>query len=861
MTTMMKSRSPSLGTLPTMTSVEMPMPSISITNKPSCGTSLYHTCRSVLDRLSLVEGMTHYLELESPSTTSPSESVIHNTSNDPLTKLWELCRRGTPLATLFNALNPVEPLKAADTTTQQQTSECKKTVYHFIVACRNQLLFTEDQVFTLSDVYKDSTNGFVKVVNTIDAILQLLEEKGIISSFTNNRNSLNAPKDTRDKVVHEMLETERKYVQDLEILQNYMREVQIQEVLNPDTIHYVFGNLNSLVDFQRRFLIQLEEVGEKCPEDQNFGYLFSQNEDLFAVYEPFCSNFCTAQDLVVQEIPKLVKLSNILNPYFELPSMLIKPVQRICKYPLLLNQLIKSTKPDWPHYAEMELGLESVKRVTEKVNETQRKYENIQVVEELKKRVDEMKPQTLESYGSLLLHEKLIVQQPDEPSKEMYIYFFERTILICKETKEPTKHKPMVIRRRRAGSLQPKGLIAVSRIIAVRNKSTGEGNWLLAIDWKDREVDHLTLKFRNEEHVKLWESTLKGRMSPMKSSVSNTQLASMKTYSPQSVPAFLRTDEDDEDDDDDEDVDEDEHQQQRLRANSLSAHLIHSISGRPKIPRNMSDTARYNHNPTAAVAPPLPRTSSSTNTHDYYNYPVSPPPSNPSSPTSSARASQSSSTTSNRMRDGSPLADIASKFMSTTTEEYSPPPKMNRSQSAYPGDSYPLPQHTVPTVNPSYIRLRSQSSPNIHNNTSSSSGGGHKWEDAPQLPFNSRTLYQTPPSPSDSPTRDSHRPVTSHSSRLSDVPTSPISGTLKLKLNYSDGIYVVMCSMDILFYELMEKVERKIRLVANLQPNDVLRLRYQDEDGDLITINSDDDVQMAFESKGNANSINLFVSV
>lgn len=50
--------------------------------------------------------------------------------------------------------------------------------------------------------------------------MQLLEEKGIIStSDSANRNSLNAPKDTRDKVVHELLETERKYVQDLEILQ------------------------------------------------------------------------------------------------------------------------------------------------------------------------------------------------------------------------------------------------------------------------------------------------------------------------------------------------------------------------------------------------------------------------------------------------------------------------------------------------------------------------------------------------------------------------------------------------------------------------------------------------------------------
>lgn len=628
-----------------------------------------------------------------------------------------------------------------------------------------------------------------------------------------------------------------------------MRELQIQEILNPDTIHYLFGNLNSLVDFQRRFLIQLEEIGEKCPEEQNFGFLFSQNEDQFAVYEPYCSNYFSAQDLVVQEAPKLQKLANILNPVYELPSMLIKPIQRICKYPLLVNQLIKSTKSDWPHYSEMEQGLDTVKRVTEKVNETQRKHENLKIVDELKRRVEEMKPATVESYGNLLLHDKLTLQQPDEPDKDMFLYFFERTILICKETKDSTKHKAAIsIRRKRAGSLQPKGLIAVSRILAVRNKSTGEGNWLLAIDWKDHEVDHLTLKFRNEEHVKLWESTLKTRMSPMKSSVSNTQLSSMKTYSPQQVPASLRTDDDEDNEDDDED---DESYNQRARANSLSAHLLNSISGRPKIPRNMStDNGRYNH------PLPLPRTSSSTNTHDYY-YPASPPPSTPSSPTSSARASQSSSTSSNRMRDASPLADIASKFMSTGLSEEYPQPKMNRSQSAYPGDTYQLQQSTT-TATPSYIRLRSQSSPNIHNNS-------NKWEDAPQLPFNSRTLYQTPPSPLDSPTRDSHRPTATTSSRLSDlqIPTSPnsITGSLKLKLNYSDGIYVVMCSMEILFYELMEKVERKIRLVANLQPNDVLRLRYQDEDGDLITINSDDDVQMAFESKGNSNSINLFVSV
>lgn len=818
---------------------------------------------------------------ESCSTTNSSNS------NDPLTKLWELCRRGTSLATLFNALNPAEPLKMDF---GQQTNECKKMVYHFIVACRNQLSFKEEDLFTLSDLYKDNTNGFVKVVHTLDLVLQLLEERGIISSLNDHRNSY-TPKDTRDKVVHELLETERKYVQDLEILQNYMRELQIQEVINPDTIHYLFGNLNTLVDFQRRFLIQLEEIGEKIPEEQNFGQLFSVSEDQFTVYEPYCSNYFSAQDIVVQEAPRLQKLAGILNPVYELPSMLIKPVQRICKYPLLLQQLIKSTSPDWPHFDEMSEGLESVKRVTERVNETQRKHENIQVVEELKRRVDEMRTAQIDSFGSLLLHEKMSIRQSDEGEKEMQIYFFERTMLMCKESKDSTKNNPkksgISIKKKRRGSLQPKGLIVISKILSVRNASTGEGNWCLAITWKDRDnVDNVVFRFRNEEQVKLWESTIKRRMGPQKKNVSNTQLASMKSAPASPVPSALRTDEEDEQDD-----------FERARSNSLSAHLLNTISGRPKIPRNMSadqTNIRYNHSP-------IPRSSSSSNTQNdyYFNYPASPPPSNPSSPTTSSRASQSSTTSAGRVRDGSPLADIASKFMATSISDncaddyrqFPLPPtphSMTRSQSHSPypqngGNVSPMFQQqqlqqslsstssSSGAYNPNNIRLRSQSSPNIHNNSSSS-----KYEDAPQLPaFNSRTLYQTPPSPLDSPIRDSNisyrtTTTTSTSSRLSDAPSSPqmntvtttsSGSTLKLKLNYDDNIYAIMCSTDILYYELMDKVERKIRLLSSTPSSEALRLKYQDEDGDMITINSNEDIQMAFESRGNSNAINIYVSV
>jgi cell division control protein 24 len=145
-------------------------------------------------------------------------------------------------------------------------------------------------------------------------------------------------------------------------------------------------------------------MAEKDAEEQRFGALFVQNEEAFSVYEPYCSNYYSAQDLVVQETPKLQKLEHILNPIYQLPSMLIKPIQRICKYPLLQGELIKSTNKDWPHVAEMENGLNAIKRVTEKVNETQRQHENIQAVEDLKKRVDDWKVRKKHKNYTYFLH-------------------------------------------------------------------------------------------------------------------------------------------------------------------------------------------------------------------------------------------------------------------------------------------------------------------------------------------------------------------------------------------------------------------------------------------------------------------------
>lgn len=95
------------------------------------------------------------------------------------------------------------------------------------------------------------------------------------------------------------------------------------------------------------------------------------------------------------------------------------------------------------------------------------------------------------------------------------------------------------------------------------------------------------------------------------------------------------------------------------------------------------------------------------------------------------------------------------------------------------------------------------------------------------------------------------------SGQVSDVATSPLSQEpdgdsymptqLKAKVNFEDNYVTLVIATNILFRSLTDRVDAKLARFTNRSiGNKTVRLRYRDEDGDFITIDNDEAVQLAF---------------
>ncbi|XP_063900154.1 protein ECT2-like [Zophobas morio] len=85
-----------------------------------------------------------------------------------------------------------------------------------------------------------------------------------------------------------------------------------------------------------------------------------------------------------------------------LKALLIQPVQRLPRYPLLLEALLKATNGGHPDYENIRQAIENISQMTRKVNDVKRQVDYKIGVYSLLQRIENIKTQTFNSQSRLL---------------------------------------------------------------------------------------------------------------------------------------------------------------------------------------------------------------------------------------------------------------------------------------------------------------------------------------------------------------------------------------------------------------------------------------------------------------------------
>ncbi|KAJ8410067.1 hypothetical protein AAFF_G00211080 [Aldrovandia affinis] len=155
----------------------------------------------------------------------------------------------------------------------------------------------------------------------------------------------------RQHVMNELLETERAYVEELLcVLQGYAAEMD-----NPAMTHLMpsalqnkkdvlFGNMSEIYHFHKRTFLRELEAFTDCPE--LVGRCFLERMTDLKIYEKYCQNKPRSESLWRQcsDCAFFQECQKKLEHKLGLDSYLLKPVQRITKYQLLLKELLKYSK-------------------------------------------------------------------------------------------------------------------------------------------------------------------------------------------------------------------------------------------------------------------------------------------------------------------------------------------------------------------------------------------------------------------------------------------------------------------------------------------------------------------------------------
>ncbi|XP_063340589.1 rho guanine nucleotide exchange factor 4 isoform X1 [Pelmatolapia mariae] len=249
----------------------------------------------------------------------------------------------------------------------------------------------------------------------------------------------------RTNVINEIMSTERDYIKHLkDICEGYIKQCRKRtDMFTEEQLRTIFGNIEEIYRFQRKFLKGLEQkFNKEQPHLSEIGCCFLEHQTDFQIYSEYCNNHPNA----CIQLSKLMKVNKYVF-FFEacrllqkmidisLDGFLLTPVQKICKYPLQLAELLKYTNPQHRDYKDVEAALNAMKNVARLINERKRRLENIDKIAQWQSSIEDFEGEDVLSRSSELIFsgELTKLSLPQAKSQQRMFFLFDHQMVYCKK--------------------------------------------------------------------------------------------------------------------------------------------------------------------------------------------------------------------------------------------------------------------------------------------------------------------------------------------------------------------------------------------------------------------------------------------
>ncbi|XP_072218151.1 pleckstrin homology domain-containing family G member 3-like [Leuresthes tenuis] len=247
-----------------------------------------------------------------------------------------------------------------------------------------------------------------------------------------------------DRVIMEIIETERMYVRDLRmIVEDYLSHIidQADLSIRPEQVCALFGNIEDIYEFNSELLQDLD----MCDNDPvAVARCFVMKSEYFEIYTQYCTNYPNS----VAALTECMRNKSLAKFFRErqasmkrslpLGSYLLKPVQRILKYHLLLQEIAKHFDPEEEGYEVVEEAIYTMTGVAWYINDMKRKHEHAVRLQEVQSLLLNWKGPDLTTYGELVLEGTFKVRRA---KNERTLFLFDRMLLITKRRGEHYVYK------------------------------------------------------------------------------------------------------------------------------------------------------------------------------------------------------------------------------------------------------------------------------------------------------------------------------------------------------------------------------------------------------------------------------------